>query len=268
MTRPFFYPSSFIRIAAACEAAADPAAIALTAELGLPSVPDPVADGFTHLLAATPERLELRELGSNAAGPVYADFAAGAVAHRRRFGGGRNQPLARAVGLKSTAAPTVVDVTAGLGRDAFVLVWLGCTVRLVERSPIIAALLRDGLRRAAHNPDIGPTVLARLSLTVADGRDYLRGLAPTQRPDVVYLDPMYPLRRKTALAGKDMRLLRQLAGDDDDAPELLIAALASARRRVVVKRPRRAPALAGPPPGFEIVAPNTRFDIYSVNPPA
>jgi 16S rRNA (guanine1516-N2)-methyltransferase len=79
---------------------------------------------------------------------------------------------------------------------------------------------------------------------------------------------MYPLRRKTALAGKDMRLLRQLAGDDDDAPELLIAALASARRRVVVKRPRRAPALAGPPPGFEIVAPNTRFDIYSVNPPA
>ena len=265
MTLPILHPPSFFRIAVAREPAADPAAAALAAELGLPSAPNPVANGFTCLLAATPERLELRELGPNAAGPVYADFAAGAVAHRRRFGGGRNQPLARAVGLKGGVAPTVADVTAGLGRDAFVLAWLGCTVRLVERSPIIAALLRDGLRRAARDPDIGPLAVARLSLTVADGRDYLRGLAPNQRPDVVYLDPMYPQRRKTALAGKDMRLLRQLAGDDDDAPELLVAALASARRRVVVKRPRRAPTLAGPPPGFEIVAPNTRFDVYPVN---
>lgn len=268
MTTPILHPSSFFRIAVACESAADPAAAALVAELGLLSAADPVADGFTHLLAATPERLELRELGPTAAGPVYADFAAGAVAHRRRFGGGRNQPLARAVGLKGAAAPTVADVTAGLGRDAFVLAWLGCTVRLVERSPIIAALLRDGLRRAARDRDIGPLVAARLSLAVADGRDYLRGLAPNQRPDVVYLDPMYPHRHKTALAGKDMRLLRQLAGDDVDAPELLATALASARRRVVVKRPRRAPALVGPPPGFEIVAPNTRFDVYPVHLPA
>lgn len=219
---------------------------------------------FTHLLVATPTRLELQELGPNAAGPVYADFVAGAVAHRRRFGGGRNQPLVRAVGLKGGWAPTVVDVTAGLGRDAFVLAWLGCTVRLVERSPIIAALLRDGLRRAAHDPEIGPLVLERLKLTVADGRDYLRELTSDQQPDVVYLDPMYPHRRKTVLVSKEMRLLRQLAGGGDDAPELLRAALASARRRVVVKRPRQAPELAGPAPGFKIVAPNTRFDVYPV----
>lgn len=265
MTTPVLHPSSFFRIAVACEPTADPAAATLAAELGLPSAANPMVGGLTHLLAATSERLELRELGPNAAGPVYADFAAGAVAHRRRFGGGRNQPLARAVGLRGKVAPTVADVTAGLGHDAFVLACLGCTVRLVERSPIIAAILRDGLCRAARDPDIGPMVLARLSLTVADGRDYLRELAPNQRPDVVYLDPMYPHRRKTALTGKDLRLLRQLVGDDDDAPELLATALASARRRVVVKRPRRAPVLAGPLPGFEIVAPNTRFDVYPVN---
>ena len=109
--------------------------------------------------------------------------------------------------------------------------------------------------------------MERLRLTVADGRAYLQELAEDQRPDVVYLDPMYPHRRKAALAGKEMRLLRQLAGDDDDAPELLVAALACARRRVVVKRPRRAPALAGPPSGFQIVAPNTRFDVYLVSRP-
>lgn len=269
MTTPtVLNPARIFRIAVAHEPSADPmAAAALAAELALPLAPDLVATSFTHLLVLTPARLELRELGSDGPGPVYVDFATGAVAHRRRFGGGRNQPLARAVGLKGGATPTVVDTTAGLGRDAFVLAWLGCATRLVERSPIIAALLRDGLQRAARDPDIGPSVVGRLSLTVADGRDYLRELAEDQRPDVVYLDPMYPRRRKSALAGKEMRLLRQLVGDDADTPELLVTALAGARQRVVVKRPRLAPALAGPLPGFQVVAPNTRFDVYPVSRP-
>lgn len=220
---------------------------------------------FTHLLVATAERLELRETRAEAPGPVYADFITGPVAHRYRFGGGRNQPLARAAGLKHGATPTVADATAGLGRDAFVLAGLGCAVCLVERSPVIAALLRDGLRRAAADPDIGPWLTERCHLIVADGRDYLCGLAADQRPEVVYLDPMYPQRRKAALAGKDMRLLRQLAGDDDDAPALLAVALTCAQRRVVVKRPRHAPPLAGPLPGFQIIAPHTRFDVYPVD---
>lgn len=257
------------RIGLVREPSADPAtATALAAELALPLISEASAPGLTHLLVLTSVRLELRELGSNAAGPVYVDFAAGAAAHRRRFGGGRNQPLARAVGVKGSNVPTVIDATAGLGRDAFILAVLGCTVRLVEREPIIAALLRDGLQRAVRAPDIGPLVSERLSLIVADGRTYLRELPESQRPDVVFLDPMYPPRRKAALSGKAMRLLRRLAGDDDDAPELLVAALACVRRRVVVKRPRLAPPLAGPPPGFKIVAPNTRFDVYPVNRPA
>ena len=247
-------------------AAQDPAAVAraalLAAELQLPLLTDHAVSSFTHLLVLTSDWLELRELGPHAPGPVYVDFVAGAAAHLRRFGGGRNQPLARAVGLKGNAAPVVVDATAGLGRDAFVLACLGCTVQLLERSPIMAALLHDGLRRARQDSELGSLVAARLSLELADGQDWLRRLAPERQPDVIYLDPMYPHRRKTALVGKEMRLLRQVAGADPDAPALLEAALGCARRRVVVKRPRLAPPLVGPPPTLHITAPNTRFDVY------
>jgi 16S rRNA (guanine1516-N2)-methyltransferase len=250
-------------IAVAAESPADsPAAAALALELELPLATDALPTSLTHLLVLTGERLELRELGPDAPGPVCVDYVSGAAVHRRRFGGGRHQPLARAVGLKSGIRPTVLDATAGLGRDAFVLAGLGCTVHLVERSPIIAALLRDGLRRAALDPEIGPLVAARLHLTVADGREYLRELGQDSWPEVIYLDPMYPRRGKSALPGKELRLLRRLVGADEDAPELLVAALARAWRRVVVKRPRRAPPLIGPVPSVQITAPNTRFDVY------
>lgn len=243
-------------------------AIELAAELNLPFAADSLVIPPTHLLVLTEQRLELRECRISAPGPVFIDFTAGTAAHRRQFGGGRRQPLARAVGLKGGATPTVIDATAGLGQDAFVLASLGCRVQMVERSPIIAALLRDGLQRAAQDSAVGPWVMERLSLCQADGREYLRGLSENQRPEVVYLDPMYPHRRKTALVNKAMRLLRQLVGDDHDAPELLAAALTCARRRVVVKRPRLAPAIIGPPPDARIIAPNTRFDLYLTSPAA
>lgn len=241
------------------------AAATLALELQLPLANDVLPTSLRYLLVLTGERLELRELGPNAPGPVYADFVSGAAFHRRRFGGGRHQPLARTVGLKSGVRPTVLDTTAGLGRDAFVLACLGCTVQMVERSPIIAALLRDGLHRATQDPEIGSLVTTHMRLTVADGREFLSELGNDQRPEVIYLDPMYPRREKSALPGKELRLLRCLAGADDDAPELLVAALAHARRRVVVKRPRRAPSLTGPDPTMQITAPNTRFDIYLLN---
>lgn len=237
-------------------------AAALAIELNLPWAADADTTGFSHGLYVGSDRLELRQFDPDGPGAVYAEFVLGRAAHRRRFGGGRHQPLARAVGLKGNTATTVIDATAGLGRDAFVLAALGCVVVLLERSPIIAALLRDGLERAAQDPEIGSWVRERLHLIEADGRHYLPTVAETGRPQTIYLDPMYPHRRKSALVKKELRVLRDLVGDDEDAPSLLAAALACARRRVVVKRPRQAPALAGPPPNLEIVAPNTRFDVY------
>ena len=234
----------------------------LAQELNLPLLTDPQEAQYVYLLDLTLERLELRAQAAAAPGPVYADFLTGPLAYRRRGGGGRQQPLARAVGLKGGGNPQVLDATAGLGRDAFALASLGCTVQLVERSLIIAVLLRHGLERAAQDPEIGAWVRERLRLTVADSRVFMANLSANQRPDVVYLDPMYPHRSKAALVKKAMRLLRQLAGDDPDAPELLAVALQCACRRVVVKRPRSAPPLEGLEPTLSITAPNTRFDIY------
>ena len=86
---------------------------------------------------------------------VVVDFCAGATAHRRKFGGGKGQDIAKAVGVSAAYIPTVVDATAGLGRDSFVLATLGCDVTAIERQPVVAALLQDGLGRARLDHEVG-----------------------------------------------------------------------------------------------------------------
>ena len=212
-----------------------------------------------YRLVLTAERLELRTLGPKAPGPVYADFVGGKVGYRHRHGGGRGQPIAKAVGLKKGATPTVLDATAGLGRDAFVLASLGCEVTMIERSPIVAALLRDALARAELHGDTAE-VTARMRLIEGDAVNEMDSLAG--RYDVVHLDPMYPHRDKSALVKKEMRLFRDLVGEDPDADRLLEAALACAAKRVVVKRPRNAPPLADRKPSYTVESKTTRYDVY------
>ena len=205
------------------------------------------------------------ELGS----PFFIDFAHGELAHRRQYGGGRGQPLARAVGLKAGANPSVVDATAGMGRDAFVLASLGCTVTLIERSAVLAALLQDALQRAAADQALDSAIAARMQLLADNAINWLQHCPQDARPEVVYLDPMYPHRSKSALVKKEMRILRALVGDDDDAGALLQAALGCARKRVVVKRPKGAAPVtpAEQPklrPAAAVASKNTRYDIYPV----
>ncbi len=220
-----------------------------------------MADG-TLVLALSDSHLALRQLGAAAPGPVYADFVGGAVGHRRQFGGGRGQLIARAVGIKKDRIPSVVDATAGLGRDAFVLASLGCRVRMVEASAVIAALLRDGLARAADDEAVAG-IIARLSLHPGDARVVLPQLQQEAAIDVVYLDPMFPQRDKRALVKKEMRLFKALLGESSHHDgELLRQALAVAGKRVVVKRPRKAPALEGPAPDLVFEGKSTRFDVY------
>jgi 16S rRNA (guanine1516-N2)-methyltransferase len=235
--------------------------------LTLPLASDPDDQRFPFLLVLTDEGLELRQHGPKPPGPIKADFLTGAIAHRRRFGGGRNQALARAIGLKSAVAPpTILDATAGLGRDAFILACLGCRVRMMERSPIIFALLSHGLARALADPALGNGIGQRLTLRAGDSLTHMSAPGNSLRPEVVYLDPMYPARTKSALVKKEMRALQLIVGADDDAPQLLIAALKYARCRVVVKRPRLAPPLAGLDPGSAIRTKTTRFDMYHLSP--
>ncbi|MBC8519666.1 MAG: class I SAM-dependent methyltransferase [Gammaproteobacteria bacterium] len=230
----------------------------LAQRLALPAVTD--GADFDFLLTYTEARLELRKTNSKTGG-VYADFVSGKVAHRFRYGGGRGQLIAKAVGLKSGNTPSVLDLTAGLGRDGFVLASLGCEVTMVERSPIVAALLRDGLERAATVSEIAE-VMGRISLLEQEGANYMQSLSEEERPDICYLDPMYPHSKKSALPGKEMMLFREVVGEDQDTEELLEAAMVAARRRVVVKRPRKALPLGHQEPDFQITGKSTRYDIY------
>ncbi len=192
--------------------------------------------------------------------PIQVDFVGGAVGHRRKFGGGRGQAIAKAVGLKSGVTPSVLDATAGLGRDAFVLASLGCKVTLIERHPVVAALLDDGLKRAAQDPDIGDMVRGQMQLLHGASQQLLADIRP--RPQVVYLDPMFPHKKKSALVKKEMRVFQSLVGADLDADELLPAALELAECRVVVKRPDYAPWLNEQKPSMSIETKKNRFDVY------
>lgn len=204
--------------------------------------------------------LQLAELGPQAPGPVRVDFVEGAVAHRRLFGGGAGQMIAKAVGIQPGVRPVVLDATAGLGRDAFVLASLGCVVTLIERQPIIAALLEDGLERARGDFDVAP-IATQMTLCTGNAIE-LMGNWEGEAPQVIYLDPMFPHRDKSALVKKEMRLFRPLVGDDMDAPALLQAALALATHRVVVKRPRKAPIVEGSKPTYALEGKSSRYDIY------
>jgi 16S rRNA (guanine1516-N2)-methyltransferase len=195
---------------------------------------------------------------------INVDFVSGAVAHRRKFGGGRGQSIAKAVGLKQGVTPTVVDGTAGLGRDAFVLASLGCKVIMVERHPVVAALLEDGLRRAYEDAEIGGWMQELMSLFHGSSLTALANAACTSDTeiDVVYLDPMYPHREKSALVKKEMRVFQTLVGADLDADGLLAPAMALASKRVVVKRPDYAEDLDGIKPSMVLAQKKNRFDVY------
>jgi len=214
------------------------------------------SDDFRLILL--PEHLALEQLDDSQQGLVFVDFVSGATAHRRKFGGGKGQAIAKAVGLKPGVQIDVIDATAGLGRDAFVLASLGCNMTLVERSPVAAALLDDGLQRAYMNLEIGEWMQQRMQLQFASSVDYLNN----NETDVVYLDPMFPHKKKSALVKKEMRVFQGVVGADLDADNLLDAALKSARYRVVVKRPDYAPFLNDKKPSMSIKTKKNRFDVY------
>lgn len=211
-------------------------------------------------LVLTESRLELRKLDEVKLGAIAVDFVEGTMAHRRKFGGGRGEAVAKAVGIKGGYLPTVIDATAGLGRDAFVLAAIGCKVLLVERNPIVAALLEDGLNRAYQDAEIGEFMQERMIL--ADVSNIAQLNPQIQNADVVYLDPMYPHKQKSALVKKEMRVFQHLVGADLDSDNFFLPAKGLAKKRVVVKRPDYAPFLAEQKPDFSHITKNHRFDIY------
>lgn len=209
------------------------------------------------------DRLQLRKQAEPKLGAIYVDFLADTLTYRRNLGGGRSQPIAKAIGLKHGKNPTVIDATAGLGRDAFILSALGCRVHMIERSAIVAALLKDGLERAQNDSRINVWVSERLSLEFNDSHNAFANLPFS--PDVVYLDPMFPEKKKAALVKKEMQIFKELIGPDQDSEELLNLALTIAQNRVVVKRPAYAPCLGNQKPHTAIITKKNRFDVYMIH---
>jgi len=224
---------------------------------------DPIALPASLALTTQEDRLVLKGNEADYGKPLSVDFVSGKAAHRRQFGGGRGQLVAKACGLSKGVTPSIVDATAGLGRDAFVLASLGAHVLLIERVAAIAALLEDGLARALRHADTAE-IAARMMLRHGDAADTLADIVANAQfdPQVIHLDPMFPHREKSALVKKEMRLFRELAGDDSDAPKLLEAALDIATHRVVVNRPRQAPPIVGPAPHHTIEGKTSRYDLY------
>lgn len=162
---------------------------------------------------------------------------------------------------------TVVDATAGLGGDGFHLAARGAVVTMIERSPVVAALLEDALLAAATGA-LGPEAAeaaARVRLVVGDARDVLRaGALEPRETEVVYLDPMFHATGRRSLPPKGMALFRALMGADyEAAADLLAAAREVASRRVVVKRHLRSPRLSEAEPSGAIRSRTVRYDLYA-----
>jgi 16S rRNA (guanine1516-N2)-methyltransferase len=234
----------------------------------LRTTPSQLDSGSFVLLVAL-QGVSLQATGKKAPGPIRVAFSEGANAHRRQFGGGKGQMIAKAIGVKGAYRPHILDLTAGLGQDGFVLATLGCEITLIERSSIVHVLLEDGLSRAglSSDPELHD-ILQRMTLQNLQGGEYLQ--QQEQPVDVIYFDPMFPERTGKAEVNKSMKAFHSLVGSDDDAGEMLLLALTKARYRVVVKRPRKAPAIHAQYPDLGLPAPNvvfegksTRFDVYA-----
>ena len=190
---------------------------------------------------------------------LIVDFVGGAVGHRLRSGEGRGHSLAKAVGMVRGATPEIVDATAGLGRDAFLLASLGAKVTLIERSETMHALLAEGMARATAEGGRYSEIIARMTLLHGDSCELL----PKLNPQVILVDPMHPPRSNTALVKKEMRQVRAIVGTDPDVDKLMQVALECAQNRVVLKWPRRAEPLAGlRKPSHQILGKSTRYDVF------
>ena len=254
------------------------ASIAITADKGIPKAeldklskqtalpllsPQITADYLLHI---TTDYLELRKIIQTSKKQkiesIHIDFVTGKANHRRLHGGGKGQDIAKAIGLHKIKHPTVLDLTAGMGGDAFVLASLGAKVSLVERNPVVHALLADSLSRASLISDKKlQLILSNMTLINQQASLVLEELSTL--PDVIYLDPMFPERNKSAQVKKEMQFFHDIIGADEDSEALLLSALKKAKKRIVVKRPRLAETLSQQlKPSFEIIGKSTRYDIY------
>ncbi len=217
---------------------------------------------INYLLEYQAGKLQLSPVDKKQGGALYVDFNSASTEYRRQSSGIK-QEIAKAVGCKADYRPTVLDVTAGLGGDAFVLASLGCKVGLVEKNPVVFSLLEDGFSRA-QLLDNEVRQIIDSCMKLLPRQSAIECLSSTLDSfDVIYLDPMFPERQKTAKVKKAMQYFHDIVGfDHEQEDDLLALAREKAGKRVVVKRPKLAPLLADKKPGFQLKGKSVRYDVY------
>jgi 16S rRNA (guanine1516-N2)-methyltransferase len=193
---------------------------------------------------------------------LKCSFIEGPILHRLKYGKGRGQNLAKAVGMKSNKNRNIIDATAGLGYDSFILASLGANVTLIERSKRMYEILENGINEGISFGGEIQRIINRMELLFGDSKDIL----PKLSPEVIMIDTMYKERKKTALVKNNMRLVREIVGPDSDYIELLKVALNCARHRVVLKQPRYAdPIKEIRKCSHQILGRTIRYDVYMTN---
>ncbi len=200
-------------------------------------------------------------------GLAHTDYCSGfresPIEYRKNTTSIHQEPLAEAVGLKHGHNLRVVDATAGWGRDSFILASLGASMVAVEQSLVLGFILMYNIHICNQNIDHKHV---SIECYVQNSSEWLSALPHSDRPEVIYLDPMFPHKKKTSLAIKEMQILQLLLGngDEEESASLLKTALTKATKRVVVKRPARAPYLGDIKPSFSKLGKSTRFDVYVI----
>ncbi|BCE02614.1 class I SAM-dependent methyltransferase [Marinicellulosiphila megalodicopiae] len=198
--------------------------------------------------------------------PLFIDFAEGKNAHRRQFGGGKSQPVAKAVGLSKRKNLHIFDATAGMGADSFVFAGIGATVTMCEQHPVVHALLEDALNRAQINIEANEFTQKMTLLPWGENKNSLTYLDEYEGQfDVIFFDPMFPARQKSAAVKKEMTIFHDLVGEDQNESRFLDVAKTKAKYRVVVKRPKLANHYADQTPSFIQEGKSGRFDLYTIN---
>ena len=193
---------------------------------------------------------------------LKCSFIEGPILHRLKYGKGRGQNLAKAVGMKFNKNRNIIDATAGLGYDSFILASLGAKVTLIERSQKMHELLQNGIDEGISFGGEIEKIINRMELLFGDSKDIL----PKLTPEVIMIDTMYKDRKKTALVKNNMRLVREIVGPDSDYIELLKVALNCAKNRVVLKQPRYAePIKEIKKCSHQILGKTIRYDIFMTN---
>ena len=202
--------------------------------------------------------LKLKSLQHKEWLPFFIDFNSNKLTLRKNQTGLKSE-LARAIGIKKDFKPYVLDTTAGLGRDSFLIASLGCNVKMIERNSVIFELLNNALENAKTDEKLYD-IIQKMILINDNSINFLKNTKEVF--DVVYIDPMFPKNNKTRLVKKEMQLFREVVGDDLDSIELLNVALSTQTKRVVVKRMLNSSYLDNKKPDFEITRTTIRFDIY------